>query len=474
MKKSGKLSLKNNMFLFGIGVFFTKIMNFIFAPIYSHFLSTGDFGSIDILTTTAYLIIPISTLAIAEAILKFGIADNSDLKKVFSTGVSILSIGLIVIASFTLVAGQFIYKEYLLPVILYFLFECIFIFLQSFARAQKNTISYVVSSIIYCSVSIGAIMVFLLRTELGVSGYFYGLSIGVFTSILFLLISTNVFKYFSFREIDCVLLKKMLFYSAPLVLSNIGYWIISGSDKYITRLLMGDHMSGLLAMVHKIPNLCTILFSIFNFAYVMSALKDHTLSKETYVEDNKFYSELFEKILVVLIFGSLLVILLAYPITLLYKQDYLAAWIFVPLYSFGVILGAMRNFYASIYCTQEKTVKIMIIVVCGALINILSCYLFMKFAGLGLWSTAISTILANGFIFVFYYFDSKKYISLKIRIKYLIGLVLCLLLSITPAFISNLLIYYVISSIITVALVFVYRKQIKDIVLKLIPKIKKR
>ena len=473
MSSSKPLSMRNNMYLFAIGVFFTKILNFVFAPIYSHYLTTGEFGSIDILTTTAYLIIPISTLAIAEAVLKYGIDDDSDLKKVFSSGLLVVLFGFGIITVFTAISGQFVYQEHLIPVLLYFLFECLFLFMQSFARAQKNVVAYVISSIIYSVVSISMIMLFLAWRNFGVTGYFYGLSIGVFTAIVFLIIATRAWKFVSFKNIDKSLLKQMVKYSAPLVLTNISYWIISGSDKYITRLVLGDHYSGLLSMVHKIPNLCTILFSIFNFAYVMSALKDHKLKKESYEEDSKFYSDLFKYVLVVLIFGSLLVSLVAYPVALLYKTEYLVAWVFIPLYSFGVILGAMRNFYSSIYCTQEKTLKIMLVVFIGATINALTCFLLMKYTTVGLWSTAISTILANGFIFLFYYFDSRKYVLLKIKVKEIVSLLLCLGISLIPCFTTNLVIFYSISGSLFAALAIFYFKDLLSIVKKMLPKFHK-
>ena len=73
-----KLSLKRNMLVFGIGVLFTKIINFVCSPIYSHYLTTAEFGVIDILSTTAFLLFPILTLCGTEAVIKYGIADEGD------------------------------------------------------------------------------------------------------------------------------------------------------------------------------------------------------------------------------------------------------------------------------------------------------------------------------------------------------------------------------------------------------------
>lgn len=469
MVETNRISLKKNMYLFAIGVFFTKIINFIFAPIYSYYLSTSEFGVIDILLTTAFLIIPIATLAITEGLLKYGIDDNSDLKKIFSTGLSIDFIGLALMIAVTTVAGQFVYKEYLISVLLYFSFECIFVFLQTFSRAQKKTVHYAISSIIYSLFSSTMILFFIAFKKIGVNGYFYGLSIGVFASIIYLIFACKIWNYFSFKSIDKNIASLMIKYSAPLVISGISYWIISGSDKYITRIVLGENYNGLLSMVHKIPTLCTLLFSIFNYAYVMSALKDHQLSEQTKKEDNIFYSTLFKYITIVLIAGSGLVSMLAYPVTLLYNTDYRSAWVFIPLYSFGVILGAMRNFFSSIYCAKEKTIKIMLVVFVGAIINAASCFLLMKYTNIGLWATAISTILANGFIFLFYYFDSRKYVTLYMGLKEIACLLLCLSIAILPCFLSDFVIYYIVVSAVFLFLLIVNYKEIFIVIKKVLP-----
>ena len=471
MSENKKLSLRNNMFIFAIGVFLTKILNFIFAPIYSYHLSTSEFGTIDIFSTAAFLIIPIVTLAITEAVLKYGIDDKSDLKKVFSSGLFVDAIGILLIIIFSFVLGHFFYRDNLLPVMLYFVFECFFLYMQAFTRAQKNTIAYASSSVIYCVISISMIMFFIAFRGMGINGYFYGLSIGIFITIIYLLFVCKVWKYFSFKCIEKITIFRMLKYSAPLVISNISYWVISGSDKYITNFLMGSHYNGLLSIVHKIPTLCTLFFSIFNYAYVMSALKDHKLSEETFEEDNKFYSTIFRYILVVLIIGSLFVSLMAYPVTQLYDVAYREAWVFIPLYSFGVIFGETHSFFTSIYCTKEKTLKVMLIVMTGAIINAGSCFLIMKFMDLGLWSTAISTFLSNTFVFAFYYFDSKKYVILKLRIKEIIGLLVCASISILSCFDINLIIYYIIASIAFLAIVALNIKDIIEISKKIVPKL---
>lgn len=463
MGSSRRISIKKNMIIFGIGIFFTKILNLVFAPIFSHYMSTNEFGIVDILTTTGFLLIPICTLAITEAVIKYGISDDSDNKKVITNGIIVTAVGIVVLITITLFLGQFIYKDYVFFAILYYCFECLFLFLQSVSKSMQKTTDYVISSILYSIVSIFLIFVLLISTNLGVSGYLIGLSVGGFVGSFYLIIRLRIWKKFSIKCIERKTIVLMLRYAAPLSFSGIAYWLISASDKYITRILMGESSTGLLAVVHKLPAVCTFLYSIFNFAFILSALKDHKLKPETYDEDCKFYSTTLRYVAILLILGSILIILMSLPMTLLYSSDFHSCWIFIPLYSFGVILGAFRNFYSSIFMTVGKTFKIMIVVIIGALINVLSCYFLMKYTSLGLWATAISTVLANAFIFIAFIFLSKGIVDLHFSVLLVFLLIGCFAVSIFPLFSNNIIVFYSSAAALMLFTIFICHKDIAAI-----------
>ena len=429
---TNKLSIKKNMLIFGIGVFCTKIINLFFSSIYSRYLTSAQFGIIDIISTICYLLIPICTFALAESVIKYGIDDNSNLKKVFSSSAAVYFFSLILISAFVLIGGQFIYGEYKYSALIYFLMECIFLFLQAFAQARKDTFGYSLSSIIYSIVSVTMICLFLIPLKLDINGYFYGLAIGVFIANIFLLFRNKIFSYFSFKAIDKEVLKTMLRYSLPLVLSNVSYWILGASDKFITKILLGEEYNGYLSVIHKIPTICTLLYSIFNYAYTLSALKDHKLSDTTKEEDERFYSQLFDKVLILLIIGCIGIALFSQFIIMLFQSSYHKYWIYIPLYTFGVVLNSLRNYFISIYCTKEKTLKIMIVVLIGAFIDIIVCYCLMKFTTMGLLAASIATVAGNGFMFIYYYFDSKKYVNIRIKAKSYISLFLAFAVCLLP------------------------------------------
>ena len=68
---SKKKELYKNTFIFGIGTFGSKIMQMILVPLYTVYMTTGEFGVADIISSTNSLISPILMLGIGNGILRF-------------------------------------------------------------------------------------------------------------------------------------------------------------------------------------------------------------------------------------------------------------------------------------------------------------------------------------------------------------------------------------------------------------------
>ena len=99
LEKSKKLI--QNVFLFFLASFIPKTISFFMVPLYTECLSTLEYGTIDLITTTVQLLLPILTLQVQDAILRFSVAGQDDPRKVFSIGLHIVSAGFVFLASAT-------------------------------------------------------------------------------------------------------------------------------------------------------------------------------------------------------------------------------------------------------------------------------------------------------------------------------------------------------------------------------------
>ena len=84
--------LISNTLILGAGTFASKVIVLLMMPLYTSILSPEQFGTADIVTQTANMIIPIACIGICEGLFRFSL-DAEDKKKVFTTGICALAFG---------------------------------------------------------------------------------------------------------------------------------------------------------------------------------------------------------------------------------------------------------------------------------------------------------------------------------------------------------------------------------------------
>ena len=62
-----------NTVIFGIGQFSSKILVFIMLPIYTGYLTTAEYGTVDLIQQSANVLWPVITVGITNGIIRFGL-----------------------------------------------------------------------------------------------------------------------------------------------------------------------------------------------------------------------------------------------------------------------------------------------------------------------------------------------------------------------------------------------------------------
>ena len=84
----GKLKyLSKNIALFSISNFVSKILVFLLVPFYTNVLSTYEYGIADVIQVTLLLLVPMVTVNIGEAALRFGIEEVNNREGIFKVGI---------------------------------------------------------------------------------------------------------------------------------------------------------------------------------------------------------------------------------------------------------------------------------------------------------------------------------------------------------------------------------------------------
>lgn len=125
--------LASNLGIFAIGNLGSKLISFILIPIFTRYMSTAHFGQVDLITTTVNMLLPIVALSIADAVFRFVMDTDADVKAIFSTSLSftLCTFLLAIVALPLMIFFQVQYAGYLLVYLAFGLLKALF---QNFIR----------------------------------------------------------------------------------------------------------------------------------------------------------------------------------------------------------------------------------------------------------------------------------------------------------------------------------------------------
>ncbi len=443
--------LANNIALFSISNFVSKILVFLLVPFYTGVLTTSEYGTADVMQTTLLLLVPALTINMGEAALRFGI-DHADRRGlIFRIGMKYT-----LRASFFVFAGCVV-ASFFLPPWLAVLFFALFVtnsiyeFLILFFQGCELVRVVVCGSVFSTLLLICSNLLFLLVFKAGLPGYIISQIVSFSGAALLMLYlgrkgmegqeasptqageatgrsdmenrensatasgeATGQFDMEgrenpeipsgeatgrSATEGRQALEKELLDYGKPMILYSTGAWINNAADRYFVSIMCGLSVNGLYGVAYKIPSILTVFQRIFAQAWQISATKSREEEKS-----EEFYSEMYKLYFAFMILGAAFLILLVRPLAaFMFRKDFFEAWRFVPPLLISVIFGAMTGFLGSICLAFKDSRAMGVATGTGATINIvLNLLLIPRFSAMGASvATAISYFIMFAMAFIF-------------------------------------------------------------------------
>ena len=168
--------LISNSFMFGVGNLGSKLISFILVPLYTYYLSTEQFGTADLIMTTATMLTPIISASIFEAVFRFVLDKNRVQDIIITNSVFIALIGFIIVCIiYPLLSFFNVFGDNL---IYFYLILLVRIFEQVFARYAKGLGKVKVFAIngMLLTFTTGALSIlFLVYLDFGIAGYFWAI-----------------------------------------------------------------------------------------------------------------------------------------------------------------------------------------------------------------------------------------------------------------------------------------------------------
>lgn len=449
--------LFKNIGLLAISQFATKILVFLLVPLYTSVLSTAEYGTYDLFSTTVNLLIPILTLNVSESIIIYTIDTKYSNRDVISVGIkySIIGFGLsFVFIEINFILGIFPALNqfwYFLPIMLLLstLNTTFSYFARGIDKVKHTAISGVLSSVILITCNI----IFLLVLKIGLLGYFVSHILALVVQIIYLCVTCDILQYISI-SFDKKTEDEMRKFSYPLIANTIGWWINNSSDRYVVTLMCGIAANGIYSVGYKIPSILNMFQSIFSQAWTISAVKDFDAD-----DKNGFFSNMYNMYNcgMVIICSAVIISarLLAY---ILYAKDFFTAWKFVPWLTIAIVFGSLSGFLGGVFSAVKDSKMFGKSTVIGALINLILNMILVHFVGaIG---AAIATTISFFIVWLIRLKHVRKYIRVRMRLTRDIAAYFVLILQgILLYMFNDSVLLYTLETVLFCMLIFMFKEE---------------
>lgn len=411
--------LASNTIIFAIGTFSSKVLSFLLMPFVTRMMTSGDYGSADLVQQTVNVLIPIVTLQVNSAALRFSLDKAKNKSDVFTVGVRTTLAGFVVFLFLAypislIEINDFKLGDYIILVYVFVLVSGMRQLCQQFVRGSGHVKLFAVDGIIATATTLLFTFLFLGVFKWGVTGYIVAIIASDACSIIFYTITAKLYRYLSPRLFEKGITGQMLKYCVPLIPTVILWWIINVSDRYMITYFIGSSENGLYTAASKIPNFVVLFAQIFIDAWQLSAVDEYESESrgEFFTKVFRVYSGgVFAVASALILFCQLLTKILVAP-------SYYESWNYVPILIIATTYSCIVNFLASVYMAEKKSLMSLVTAMTGTVTNIvLNLILIPK---LGATGAAIATVTAFVVVFITRAINTRKYIKINFKLPLMI------------------------------------------------------
>ncbi|MGN1481398.1 lipopolysaccharide biosynthesis protein [Porcipelethomonas sp.] len=413
-------NLAFNTIVFAIGSFGSKILAMFLTRLYTTYMSSDMLGTKELIETTANFLIPVFTFAMSESIIRYGLDRDYDNRQVLSTAIMVEVMGLFIMALLSPFLSLIPFIKGFTPWLV------VYVIVSSF----RQTFSLFVRSIGYVKLySFDGILatltlfifniIFISGFKMGITGSLIAVIASDFCSAVFLFIAAGLGKYFRIRWADRDVMKTMLRFSIPMIPTSV-MWIITGfSDRIFIKYMdgpvatTGDSAAGIYTAASKIPNLVSMVSTVFFQAWNMSAITEYN-SKDI----GKFYQKVYSAYQSIMYIASAFLILLVKPLSAILLNynnhpEYKQAFQYTPVLILSVLMMCFNLFLSSIYTAAQHTKNSFWTSLISTVLNlILNAFLIKRY---GIYGAVATTFISYLICYLIRIVDARRYIYFKVN-----------------------------------------------------------
>jgi len=408
-----KSTLKNT-FIYSIGTFSSRLAGFILIPLYTKHFSVEQYGMLGIMEVSAQVLLALLGFSLYNAFFRW-YWDKSYIDKQKSILFTILIFLVFQIGIFLLLAvtmrdelsfllfdsDQHAYLIQLLLIVSGF--EAIGVLISTLLRLKEKAMYYTVLQVAKLTVSLLITVYLILYKNRNIEAVYEAQLIA---NVVYFALIFNVLRKSIIVKFEWKILKDMLSFSLPLVLTSVSGIILNITDRYSLRFLSNMADVGVYSLGFKIAN----TIRVFLITSVNLALQPMIFKMMDDPGNKRFYSKVMTYFTFGLMFFVLFFALFSSEIVkiLSTRTQYWEAYKIVPILSLSMLFSMLRDVAYTGLNITKKTKLIALLIISAALINVALNLLFIptwNFLGAA-YATTLSQILFFGFV---YYFAQRFY-----------------------------------------------------------------
>ncbi|MBE6589290.1 MAG: hypothetical protein E7643_03850 [Ruminococcaceae bacterium] len=415
--------LLSNAGIIGIGTFASKLLVFLLMPLYTAWLTTGEYGAAEVITSLSNFLIPLAAVGVSTGIFRFAAEREADKEAVFSSSIALLGIGLgafLTLSPLLLLVDYC--REYVWLVVLYVFFADLQAVAAQYLRAIDRTALFAGQGILNTVLTVLFNVLFLFFFDMGVTGYVLSVVLGNVFTTLFMAFRARLWQVFRPSKINRALMGELLRFSLPLIPTTVCWLVTDLSDRTMVTYFWGEDVNGIYSAAYKIPTVINLVSGVFLQAWQFSAISESSNEEEC----SRFYSRVFSSFLSVVTIGTAGLILLSRPLSsVLLNEAYWDARLYMPVLLCAACAEAVVSFLASVYLVRKKSGHSFVTALIGALSNIvLNLILIPVMGALG---AAVATLASYLLVMVVRLIDAPRIIRFRIALPRLLVSLLLLL-----------------------------------------------
>lgn len=381
--------LFTNSILYTIGNLMLKAFSFFLIPLYTAFLSTEEYGVVNLATGFFGVASALITLSLGSAMVRYYAEYQGDDKltaKMIGTALTfLLGISAVFIAVMMLlgdVVSQWFFSGLpFFPVVFLSVIIAaatgVYNVYQELLKGMQEAGKSVILSYVYFFLLLGSNILTVVTLRLGAEGVLISTTLVNVLMVVVMLADMIRRKLFA-PGIDWEMLKKLLAYSLPIVPHTMAYNISS----YATKIIIADKLSfsmlGIFSLASQFGNLADVILNSVQSAFQPWMFNMLKLGGQ---ESRQNLSKMADSLM--WIYGLLFLGLAALSqeaVFIIADSAYASAWTYIPAVVVSIAIKAPLYFYNScLYYDTSKTGYILVPSVLGSLTNVVLTWLLVPY-----------------------------------------------------------------------------------------------